>query len=337
MAVLEPTQLPTWHSLPRPRGAVSDRILAALQSPPHDLRWSLGSRAVDPEDLHLSLYCCYELHYQGFPGVDPGWEWEPSLLGVRRDLEERFTDRLREMAGTPGHGTPEEVIDRLWQIAEGDGGPSLSGWVDQYADLGHVRELSVHRSAYQCKEADPHTWAIPRLTGEAKATMVAIQADEYGNGAARDMHSVLFGDTMLELGLDPTPNRYLDVTPAVTLATTNLISLLGLHRRWRGALVGHLALFEMTSIGPMARYARALRRLGLSEVARRFYDVHVEADQHHQHLASEGMVGGLLRSEPHLASDVLFGAGALSAVEGAFAAHVRSSWAAGRSSLLDPD
>ena len=28
-------------------------------------------------DLQLALYMCYELHYRGFSGVDPTWEWNP--------------------------------------------------------------------------------------------------------------------------------------------------------------------------------------------------------------------------------------------------------------------
>jgi hypothetical protein len=171
------------------------------------------------------------------------------------------------------------------------------------------------------------------VAGDAKAAMVAIQADEYGNGAARDMHAALFADTMAALGLDATPHAYLDVIPGVTLATTNLISLLGLHRRWRGALVGHLALFEMTSIGPMARYGSALRRLGIGGT--RFYDVHVEADAVHQHVAADGMVAGLLRDEPELADDVLFGAAALDAVERRFSTHVLDRWSVGATSLRD--
>src|SRR3712207_8445227 len=38
------------------------------------------------------------------------------------------------------------------------------------------------RSIYTLKEADPHSWAIPRLTGRAKAALVEIQSDEYGEG-----------------------------------------------------------------------------------------------------------------------------------------------------------
>lgn len=41
----------------------------------------------------------------------------------------------------------------------------------------------MHRSAYQLKEADPHSFALPRVpAGRAKAAFVEIQADEYGGG-----------------------------------------------------------------------------------------------------------------------------------------------------------
>jgi hypothetical protein len=63
-------------------------------------------------------------------------------------------------------------------------------------------EFIVHRSAYQLKEADPHSWALPRLTGRPKAAMVEIQADEYGGGDAGRMHAALFAKPMDGLGLD---------------------------------------------------------------------------------------------------------------------------------------
>ena len=186
------------------------------------------------DDRQLALYCCYELHYGGFVGVDDGWEWEPSLLGVRAVLERWFEDGLREQVG-PVHSHPEVAVDQLWELARAPGAPSLSGWMTASGELEHVRELAIHRSAYQLKEADPHSWGIPRVSGEAKAALVAIQADEYGNGDPAGMHAALFGDTMEGLGLDRHPNAYLAAIPGVTLATTNLISMLGLHRRLRGA------------------------------------------------------------------------------------------------------
>jgi hypothetical protein len=166
--------------------------------------------------------------------------------------------------------------------------------------------------------------------------MVEIQADEYGGGVESEMHATLFGDTMAALGLDPTYGAYLDRLPGTTLATVNLVSMFGLHRRWRGALVGHLAVFEMTSVQPMARYARALARLGLGPDARRFYDVHVEADVRHAVVAAGSMAGTLAAREPALAADVVFGARALMAVEARFSVRLLEAWAAGRSSLLEP-
>ena len=58
------------------------------------------SGAIDAEDLQLALYCCYELHYRGFDGVDERWEWEPSLLALRAELERRFERELLRVGGT---------------------------------------------------------------------------------------------------------------------------------------------------------------------------------------------------------------------------------------------
>lgn len=305
-----------------------------MRRPVHPLSSRLDRLAVvaDEDDLHLALYCMYELHYQGFSGVDPEWEWEPSLLHARRSVERLFESELRGALGPVVVG-PDGVADELWRMARSGDGPSLSEWVRDHATVDHVRELFKHRSAYQLKEADPHTWGIPHLGGAAKAVLVSIQSDEYGNGNPDDMHSALFVHSMQAVGLEAVPNLYLDELPASTIATTNLVSMLGLHRRLRGALAGHLALFEMTSTGPMGRYSEALSRLGIPALARRFFDVHVLADEVHQHLAVEGMVGGLMASDPHLASDVVMGARMLSLVEQRFTTGILDAWTAGRSSL----
>jgi hypothetical protein len=111
------------------------------------------------------------------------------------------------------------------------------------------------------------------------------------------------------------------------------MSLCGLHRRLRGAIVGHLALFEMTSSIPNRRYATGLRRLGMEE-ATPFFDEHVEADAVHESVAAVDLAGGLARQEPALAGDILWGARALAAVEARWAASLLDAWERGESSLL---
>lgn len=287
------------------------------------------------DDTHLALHCCYELSHDGYTGVDDRWEWEPALLRLRRRLEDRFLAALRAGYRPPPPPAAHEVGQALYGlIAAGAGGPSPSRHLAEHGSIDELREMLVHRSIYQRKEADAHTFAIPRLRGAAKSAMVTIQADEYGAGRPGRSHAELFAVTMGRLGLDPTPGAYVDVVPGVTLATDNLASMFGLHRTLRGAVVGHLALFEMTSVLPMGLYADAIRRLTGDDLAAEFYKVHVEADAEHEVIAANDLAAGFVRDEPALAADVLFGAAALMGVEARLAAHVVGSWEAGRSSLL---
>jgi hypothetical protein len=311
-------------------------LLHHLVRPVHDVG-SPPEAVDDPvtgEDSALALYLCYELHYLGLADVDEAWEWEPSLLAVRRWLERAFEARLSEIAGHVPIGLSRDAtVAAIQDLAAADAGPSLSAHMEDRGTLVQARELAVHRSAYQLKEADPHTWAIPRLTGRAKAALVDIQIGEYGDGRPDGVHATLFADTMDELGLDNRYGAYLDHVPAITLSTCNLVSLFGLHRRWRAALVGHLALFEMCSVTPMGRYQRALERLGFGERATRFYAEHVTADERHQVVALHEMVANLVDDEPFLGGEVVHGARCLAALEAMFAGHVLDAWDEGESSL----
>ena len=323
--------------LPAQRGPVSEQLLDRLSRRVHTLGPLPIADDVDllhDDDAALALYLCYELHYLGLPGVDEAWEWEPSLLRERRRLEVAFEANLIELVGPiPIAVSCEQVVAELEAMASPGGEPSLSEHMAERGTRAQMEEFAVHRSAYQLKEADPHTFAIPRLTGRAKAALVDIQQGEYGEGRVEEVHANLFAEVMVELGLDPRYGAYIDRLPAVSLATSNLASMFGLHRRWRGALVGHLALFEMCSVGPMGRYAAALRRLGLGAGATRFYEAHVLADERHRVVALDHMVTGLLADEPYLGGEVVFGARALAAVEGRFARALLDAWADGRSSL----
>jgi hypothetical protein len=322
-------------SLPEPRGPVSEFLLESLALPPHRLP-SAPEPDDDPlggEDSQLALYTCYELHYRSFAGVDDGWEWDPGLLALRARLERAFEQRVKDEVGPPGGAAACDMDLQLRALVEADDAPSVSRHLAGRGTLEEFVEFVVHRSAYHLKEADPFSWALPRIDGRAKAALVEIQADEYGGGAAERMHSELFRRTMEALGLDGSYGAYLDHIPGATLATVNLMSLFGLHRRHRGAAVGHLAVTEMTSTEPNRRYGNALRRLGLGPDATEFYDEHVEADAVHEQVAANDMAGGLARESPEMAGEVLFGARAMLAVDGRVAGHLMESWRAGRSSL----
>src|ERR687888_414407 len=265
--------------LPEPRGPASEAVLSALLSEPRPLEAVPAVVPADPladDDLHLALYLCYELHDRGLQDVSDAWEWEPSLVGFRRELERRFEGGLID------------VVD---------------------------------------------TSSAPSRPEEAEVALVEVQFDEYGSGDPERMHAALFAKTMRALGLSDEPGAYLDAIPGSTLATVNLISLFGLHRRWRGALAGHLALFELTSSIPNRFYGNGLRRLGLGPEATDFFDEHVEADAVHDMIATYDYAAAVVGGAPRLATDVLFGARALKELDVRASSHLLASWQQGRSSL----
>ncbi|MFE9096801.1 iron-containing redox enzyme family protein [Streptomyces sp. NPDC007264] len=318
--------------LPLARGPLSGAVLGALRdggAPTSPAPVADG----DPygEDLQLALYVLYELHYQGFEGVDDDREWDPALLAFRRVLEDRFLHALR--ADVPTDAGVREALDGLQVEPADDEGTGVSHFLRNEGRLGHLREYAVLRSLYHLKEADPHAWVIPRLHGRAKAAMAAVEFDEFGAGRADEIHAALFADLMEELGLTTAYGHYLEAAPAEMLATVNLMSLFGLHRSLRGALAGHFAAVEVTSSPGSRRLAEALRRAGAGGAAARFYDEHVVADAVHEQVVRHDVVGGLLESEPGLAEDVVLGIRATGFLEDRLAARLLDAWRGGRSAL----
>jgi len=326
-------------NLPRPRGPISTELIRFLREGEGDLTLpepddlSHGEAALSDDDLQVSLYLTYELGYRGFDEVEPDMEWHPAVLGLRVSLESRFLDALHDAVPVRSDLDPADVGSKLFELAAADDG-GFAGHLGGAGTADQFREFAIHRSAYQLKEADPHSWAIPRLEGGPKAALLEVQFDEYGSGRADRIHAHLFAQAMEALDLDSTYGAYLNLIPGITLATVNVMSMFGLRRRWRGAIVGHLAMFEITSAEPNRRYANGLRRLGLED-ATPFFDEHVEADSVHENIAAHDLAGGLAAQQPELAPDILFGAECLLELDRRWADALMESWERGESSLRE--
>jgi hypothetical protein len=324
-------------ALPTAHGPLSTTVRHALTGPPsRDRLVRLTTSVLDSDpyglDLQLALYMCYELHYRGFAGVDPTWEWNPALLALRAELEGAFLAGVRRDVGPIDHTDTSRAEMEALAIEPTDGcGPSY-----HLRDAGtwqQMREYFVHRSLYHLKEGDPHAWVIPRLTGGAKAAFVAVEFDEYGAGQGSRLHQQLFADLMTAAGLDSTYLGYLDAVPADSLSVVNLMSLFGLHRRMRGAAVGHFASTEITSPPGSRRMVEALRRMDAPPACIDFYAEHVEADAVHEQVVRFDVVDDLVAREPHLDPDIVFGIRAHAVVENRLADNIMVSWKLGRPSL----
>jgi hypothetical protein len=313
-----------------------DRAPAGADTLPQLAREAvLTESPITDDDVQLSLFLLYALAYGSLPQLGAHWEWDASLLTTRAVLERAFEDAVRAEVSLPDRPEPtrESVAATLFALAAPEPGPSLSHFVARRADVEQARELLIQRSIYTLREADAHSWAIPRLTGRAKAALIEIQADEYGGGRVERMHQVMFADAMRGADLDDTYGAYVDLVPAITLASFNLMTMFGLNRRLRGACVGHLAAFEMTSSLPARAIAEGLRRVGFGDEVAAYYDEHVEADAVHEQIAARDLAGSLAEDEPGLLDDILFGAAACLTIDGRASEHILHEWEAGRSSL----
>ncbi|MBD7958504.1 iron-containing redox enzyme family protein [Microbacterium sp. Sa4CUA7] len=335
---------PDTRTRPMARGPLSAEILDLLADDTQDAAGladraaAVVDRATDiarDDDVQVSLFLLYALHYGSLADLPVAREWDLDLLGARRVLEAAFEAQLRAEIEVPD--APEATVDAvarlLFSMTAPAPGPSLARYVAKTASVEQLREFLMHRSIYTLREADPHSWAIPRLTGRPKAALMEIQFDEYGSGDAGRAHAGIFAQTMRGVGLDDTYGVYVDVVPAVTLASLNVMSMFGLQRRLRGAIVGHLAAFEMTSSIPNKHYGDGFRRAGFDCDVTAYFDEHVEADAVHEQIAGRDLAGALAEEEPHLVPDIVFGAAACLAVDGWAGEHILNAWQEGRTAL----
>ncbi len=339
--------------LPRPRGplsrAVVESLAAPLTGPARTATDALGRPVVDPGDLadlnasfpadasvltdadqQLTLWVLHELSYRGFDGVDPDLEWDPTLVAVRRAIEARFEQALREAcAPVLAELDPDaDLGDTLLAMAADAPGPSPAAHLHRHADVEVVRDYLRERSVQQLKESDPQCFVLPRLEGSAKVALAELQYDEFGAGRPERLHQRLYAEAMTAAGLDPTYGAHVDDVSALSLACANLVSLLALNRRLRGASMGHLAFFEASSPVGSRKIAAGVERLGMPAAVAAYFHEHVEADSVHEQVAARDICGAMVEADPSLRDDVLLGAAACAHLDELSATELVERWTA---------
>lgn len=311
---------------PKGRGAFSDALFEGLRTESPALTHLSHMLPDNDEDVQISLWALYELHYQGFDDVDDRLEWHPTLIELRRSLECAFEQDLRDRQPTIALDGP--FAQSFFDYVAGHEGPSLAAFLQREATVEQMLDVLRLRSIYHLKESDSTAWVIPRLAAAVKAPLMELQFDEYGCGDPQRLHAAMFARGMEACGLRAEYGSYIDDVPLEILEANNAMTLFGLNRRLRGAALGHLAAFEATSSLPSRRVSQGLARLGLAQEMIDYYDEHVEADAVHEQLAVRMICGPLVEAEPGLLPDVFFGAFTCLDLEARFARSVLDGWAA---------
>ena len=324
---------------PQPRGVLSTMVRASLlrraELDPDVL--ARQADAVPSEDLlrdgdvQLALWMLYELHFGGFDDVSGDLEWDPGLLRARGELERRLEGDLRRRA----HDRVQEALDaegtlpeRIFDMVAADDGPRLAAYLHRRATAAQIAEFLRERTIFHLKESDPQSLVLARVGGRAKTALAELLYDEFGAGRPERLHATMFADGLAGAGLDSSYGAYIDQVSGTTLAVNNAMSLFTLHRRLRGAAMGHLAAFEATSSVPSRKIAAGIRRVGMPDVVAAYFDEHVEADAVHEQLAVRTICGAMVEEEPHLEADVLLGVATCLLLDGIAGGELLDRWQA---------
>jgi Iron-containing redox enzyme len=118
-------------------------------------------------------------------------------------------------------------------------------------------------------------------SNEVQATLIRVLLEEYGNGRLTRKHSTFFAQMMAELDLNTQPEGYLDWVPWEVLATINHNFLLTERKRHFLRYNGGLTYFEIAGPSIYTDYMMAAQRLGLSDSAMGYWELHIREDERH--------------------------------------------------------
>ncbi len=130
-------------------------------------------------------------------------------------------------------------------------------------------------------EASRLSRIVGGASNEIQSTLVRVLLEEYGNGRLARKHSTFFAQMMAELNLDTQPEGYFDIVPWQVLASINHNFLLTERKRYFLRYNGGLTYFEIAGPSIYRDYMVAASRLGLSDAAMGYWELHIREDERH--------------------------------------------------------
>jgi hypothetical protein len=160
--------------------------------------------------------------------------------------------------------------------------PSASGlyFRDHVGEAGYRRLLAIV-SLDGLVEASQLSRTLGGVSNEIHAMMTKVLVEEYGGGRLQRKHSTFFTMMLAELGMQTEPEAYFELVPWEVLAAINHSFLLSERKRFYLRYVGGLLHTEVTVPAAFANYRAAAERLGMSETARGYWELHIREDERH--------------------------------------------------------
>ncbi|HET8613549.1 MAG TPA: iron-containing redox enzyme family protein [Sphingomonas sp.] len=217
------------------------------------------------------------------PGLGEA-DWRQTLERDMRmlRLEGAFLEELRGEIADRAAEAPTDAdgfvawFEELKQVGPGQGDP-LFPWLAEEASRDELRWFFEQEAAGEAGFDDLVAMTQVKLPIGPKLELARNYWDEMGRGNARGMHGPMLGVVAEALGVTPEVER----TVWQSLCLANAMTAMAATRRYAWHSVGALGVIELTAPGRSAMVANGLRRIGLSERERRYFDLHAVLDVKH--------------------------------------------------------
>ena len=243
----------------------------------------------------------------GFPTDD----WQNQLDRDQRmlRLEGAFLEELRAEIQAEAAEAPTDVegfiawFEGLKETGAGQG-DALFPWLADEATRDELRWFFEQEAAGEAGFDDLVAYTQVKLPVQPKLELARNYWDEMGRGNARGMHGPMLDALVETLEVNPV----IENTVWQSLALANAMTAMATSRRYAWHSVGALGVIELTAPGRAACVARGLRRIGLSDRERRYFDLHAVLDVKHSEDWNREALRPAVAEDPRRATAIAEGA-----------------------------
>ena len=182
-----------------------------------------------------------------------------------------------------------------------------SRYIREEMSAAGYRHLLAIASFDGLVEASRLSRILGGAANEVQCTLVRVLLEEYGSGKLTRKHSTFFAKMLAELGLNTKPEGYFDIVPWEVLASINHNFLLTECKRYFLRYNGGLAYFEVVGPAIYKNYLAAAQRLGLSEAAMGYWELHIREDERHGRWMIDDVALPLVDMYPNDAWQIVLG------------------------------
>jgi hypothetical protein len=178
----------------------------------------------------------------------------------------------------------EDVKQALIERSARDLNPPLSD-DSQYlrehmTEAGYRRVLAI-ASFDGLVEGSRLSRILGGAANQVQSTLTKVLLEEYGNGRLSRKHSTYFAQMLSEFGMNTEPEAYFDLVPWEVLACANHNFLVTERKIYFLRYNGGLTYFEVAGPAAYRNYLAAAQRLGLSQAAMGYWELHIREDERH--------------------------------------------------------